>query len=228
MSHRGGCCCSLVIWKSNSLFPLPPPQRTRRRLLRGGGGEGREVATQHATPETLDLAPEGRSGSPLRPAPTQASMSLPIPGQTRQGPRRQVAATVGRTGRVRVEKHTHSLRVEAGPATRHVTAANLLPSTQRGPRGAGSRRQGRHRCTSRAASSSSRSHGQHPPLGLARRRDPLSPGCRFPGPPGDQRKGAHATLALQWVRRHEVGHSPPPQWPSRAGPGPHSHWLSGV
>lgn len=197
------------------------------------------MATQHATPETLDLAAEGRSGSrasslllPRPPPPSthpRASMSLPTPGQTRQGPRRQAAAIVGRAGRVRVEKHTHWLRVEAAPAARHVTAASLLPSTQTGPRGAGSRRQGRHRCTSRAASS--RSHGQHPPLGLTRRRDPLSPGCRFLGPPGDQRKGAHATLAPLPSSGYvgtRLAIPLPPQWPSRAGPGPHSHWLSGV
>lgn len=166
------------------------------------------MATQHATPETLDLAPAGRSGPPRAPS--------THPRADPAGPRK-AGGCHNRPHRPCPRGKAHTLaKGRSSACSTPCDGGEPAPLDTKGSPGSG--RQGRHRCTSRAASSSSRSHGQHPPLGLARRRDPPLTWLQVSRTPRGPEKGAHATLALQWVRRHEVGHSPPPSGPLGLAP----------
>lgn len=146
MSHRGGCS-SLVIWKSNSLFPFPPPQRTRRRLLRGGGGEGGGDTARHPR------NPRPRTGGPFRvpselptpsasppPAqhPPQGQHVAPHPGADPVGPTK-AGGCHSRPRRPCPRGKAHTLAKGRSSACSTPCDGGLLPSTQTGPRGAGAR-----------------------------------------------------------------------------------------
>lgn len=200
------------------------------------------MATRHATPETLDLAPEGRSGSrassrllprpsppPPGPAPTPGQHVAPHPGADPAGPTK-AGGCHSRPHRPCPRGKAHTLaKGRSSACSTPCDGGEPAPLDTKGSPGSGEPAPG--------TTSVHQSGGQ---LALPRPTPPTRP--RPPkGPPltwlqvprtprGPAKGGTRRPrpLALQWVRRHEVGHSPPPQWPSRAGPGPHSHWLSGV
>ncbi|XP_031202868.1 collagen alpha-1(I) chain-like [Mastomys coucha] len=211
---------------------VPSPAAHKEASVRGGGGDGRPESTPPG--ETRD-GEAGRRGG----------RRAPHPGAQRGSPE------------PRTHPGRAPPRIEARePRSRHVTAASPPPSTQREPGGVpgeagepapGNRGRSQPELprpkparTPRPPHRPPRSHSSlpGPPSPPPSKKKPkkqqrfpshLARGCcppprgRVPGGPRHPRPGA-----LRRGRRHEVGHSPPPRRPCRAGPGPRAHWLSGV
>lgn len=222
---------------------MPP-----RETLNLGGWETQPsscLGPRSPSPPSTHLRPGLRSqAAPGLPA---CKPSPPRDRDKQLRPRRDYAAGNSRPHRPGPREKAHKLdRAEAEPPAHHVTATSLLPLTQRELRDAPSESLGRqgvgarepHQFTTRAANSRAlASHDQH--SHSAHRLALPSPAKKMPShlapdsctPPRGRWQGTHATLAplpSSGYAGTRLAIPLPPKWPSRAGPSPHSHWLSGV